>query len=395
MQLSRRLASLPPYLFVEINRKIGEKRARGEEVISFAIGDPDLPTPGFIIDSLCEAARDPVNHRYPETAGLKELRLAISKWYERRFGIQPDSESEVLPLIGSKEGIAHVSLCLIDSGDVALVPDPGYPVYSIGTELAGGSVYYMPLLEKNGFLPDLDEIDANTLKKARVLWLNYPNNPTGATARLDFFNRVADFARHNGLAVCHDNPYSEIYFGQTAPPSFLQAKGAMETGIEFHSLSKSFNMTGWRIGMAVGNSELIKSLSTIKSNLDSGIPQAIQKAAVTALESKPEVTSATVDIYRRRKDLIVEVLRDIGLEVKAPEASLYVWAPVPEDYTSIEFAESLLDQCGVAVTPGIGYGKTGEGFVRFSLTIPDASLVKGLSRLSAWKDLKKPFKSKK
>jgi len=394
MKFSKRLSSLPPYLFVEINRKIAQKRAAGEEVISFAIGDPDMPTPAHIIQSLQEAAGEPVNHRYPETAGLAELRSAVCAWYKKRFNVELDEESEVLPLIGSKEGIGHVAFCLIDPGDIALVPDPAYPVYAIGTTLAGGEPYYMPLKEENAFLPDFDRIPADTRAKARVLWLNYPNNPTGAVAGLDFFDRAVDFAKRNDLVICHDNPYSEIHFENRPPVSFLQASGAKETGIEFHSLSKSYNMTGWRIGMAVGNCEIIKSLTTLKSNLDSGIPQAIQRAAVTALASPPEVVGRFNEIYRKRRDLICEVLEDIGLEVKPPAAGLYIWAKVPQGYSSAEFATSLLDQCGVVVTPGTGYGQAGEGFVRFSLTVHDAVLIKGLSRLGNWKDSKNPFKAK-
>jgi len=394
MKFSKRLSSLPPYLFVEINRKIAQKRAAGEEVISFAIGDPDMPTPSHIIQSLQEAAAEPANHRYPETAGLDELRSAISAWYLKRFNVELDGENEVLPLIGSKEGIGHIAFCLIDPGDVALVPDPAYPVYAIGTTLAGGEPYYMPLKEETAFLPDFDRIPAEVIKRARVLWLNYPNNPTGAVAGLDFFERAVDFARRNDLVICHDNPYSEIHFEGKPPASFLQAEGARETGIEFHSLSKSYNMTGWRIGMAVGNREIIKSLTTLKSNLDSGIPQAIQRAAITALESPPEVIGRFTDIYRKRRDLICEVLEDIGLEVKPPAAGLYIWAKVPQGYCSAEFATSLLDQCGVVVTPGTGYGQSGEGFVRFSLTVHDAILIKGLSRLGNWKDNKNPFKAK-
>ncbi len=395
MRLSERLSKLPPYLFVEINRKINEKKARGEEVISFAIGDPDMPTPEHIIDSLCQASQIPANHRYPETSGLPELRQAVCEWYDRRFSVALDKDREVVPLIGSKEGIGHIAFCLIDTDDIGLVPDPGYPVYAIGTMLAGGSVYSMPLKEENGFLPDFDAIPDNVLSKSRVLWLNYPNNPTGATAGLDFFQRAVRFAKAHDIVICHDNPYSEIFFDGDPPVSLLQAEGAKEVGVEFHSLSKSYNMTGWRIGMAVGNEKLIQALSTLKSNLDSGIPQAIQQSAITALNSDPEVISKFNQIYRKRRDLIIEVLSDIGLEVTVPKASLYIWAKVPKDYTSIEFTASLLDQCGVAVTPGIGYGQYGEGYVRFSLTIHDASLIKGLSKLSMWKDNKNPFKSKR
>ena len=388
MRMSKRMESLPPYLFVEINRKIAEKRARGEEVFSFAIGDPDMPTPDNVIERLCQAAREPENHRYPETAGLPELRQAIADWYRRRFSVSLDAETEVLPLIGSKEGIAHIALCFIDTGDVALVPDPGYPVYALGTILAGGKPHYLPLLRKNKFLPDLDAIPEEVLKKAKLLWLNYPNNPTGAVASPDFFRRVVQFARQHQLAVCHDGPYSEVSYDEYQPTSFMQDDGAREVGVEFNSLSKSYNMTGWRIGMAVGNAETIDALKRVKSNLDSGIPQAIQYAAIEALTGPQDIIKEHNAVYQRRRDLIVDLLGDIGLETKLPKAGLYIWAKVPDGYTSLEFANDLLDKVGVAVTPGMGYGSSGEGYVRLSLTVPDALLVKALSRLAGWQDSK-------
>ena len=395
MRMSKRIDNLSPYLFVEITKKIAEKRAKGEEVISFAIGNPDMPTPTHIINRLCQAAQDPANHRYPETAGLAELRQAIAAWYKRRFGISLDADREVLPLIGSKEGIAHIALCFIDPGDIALVPDPAYPVYKVGTILAGGKPYCMPLTEENDFLPDLDAIPKNTAKKAKLLWLNYPNNPTGAVADLDFFNKAIQFAHQHDLAVCHDGPYSEVAFDGYKPVSFLEADGAREVGVEFHSLSKSYNMTGWRIGMVVGNAKMIDALRRVKSNLDSGIPQAIQYAAIEALSGPQDCIEKHNTIYQRRRDLIIDILSDIGLSAKPPKASLYIWAKVPKGYTSLEFADDLLDKVGVAVTPGIGYGNHGEGYVRLSLTIPDAGLVKGLSRLAGWRDSKNKFKAKK
>ncbi len=395
MRISKRMENLQPYLFVEINKKIAEKRARGEEVVSFAVGDPDMPTPEHIINRLCQAAQDPANHRYPETAGLPELRQAIADWYKKRFEVSLDADREVLPLIGSKEGIAHIAFCFIDSGDVALVPDPAYPVYSISTMLAGGQAYDMLLNSKNKFLPDLDAIPEEIAKKAKLIWLNYPNNPTGAIADLDFFNRAVQFARQHGLAVCHDGPYSEVSFDGYQPVSFMQADGAKEVGVEFHSLSKTYNMTGWRIGMVVGNAEMVDALRRLKTNLDSGIPQAIQCAAIEALSGPQDCIAEHNTIYQRRRDLIIDILSDIGLEAKTPKASLYIWAKIPKDYTSLEFANDLLDQVGVVVTPGIGYGKNGEGYVRLSLTIPDAALVKGLSRLAGWHDSKHRFKAKR
>jgi LL-diaminopimelate aminotransferase len=388
MKMSQRMEKLSPYLFVEIARKIAQKKAKGEEVISFAIGDPDMPTPPHIIDRLCQAAQEPANHHYPETAGLPQLRQAMADWYQRRFDVTLDADSEVLPLIGSKEGIGHIALCFIDPGDIALVPDPAYPVYSVSTMLAGGSVHFMPLTENNSFLPDLDAIPAKIAKKAKLLWLNYPNNPTGAVADLDFFNRAISFARKHNLAVCHDGPYSEIAFDGYQPVSLMQADGAREIGVEFHSLSKSYNMTGWRIGMAVGNAEMIDALKRVKSNLDSGIPQAIQYAAIAALSGPQDSIQKQNAIYQRRRDLIVDLLNDIGLKAVPPKASLYIWARVPEGYTSVDFTSDLLDKVGVAVTPGTGYGPSGEGYVRLSLTIPDAMLVKGLSRLAGWQSSK-------
>ena len=384
MRLSKRIEGLPPYFFREIARKIAEKRARGEEVISFAIGDPDSPTPTHIINSLCQAAQDPANHRYPESDGLPELRRAIAGWYEKRFGVSLDADKEVLPLIGAKEGVVHAALCFIDPGDIALVPDPGYPPYAMGTILADGKPYYMPLTGENDFLPDLETIPSDVIKQAKLLWINYPNSPTGAVAELDFFNRVVKFARQYDLAVCHDGPYTEIAFDGYQPASFIQAEGARETGIEFHSLSKSYNMTGWRIGMAVGNAEMIDALKKVKSNIDSGIPQAIQYAAIEALTGPQDSVREQSLRYQRRRDLVVDMLNDIGLETRRPKAGLYVWAKVPGSYTSLEFANNLLEQVGVVVTPGIGYGQNGEGYVRLSLTISDANLVKGLSRLAGW-----------
>ncbi|MFC1989063.1 LL-diaminopimelate aminotransferase [Chloroflexota bacterium] len=394
MRTARRIANLPPYLFVEITKKIAEKKAKGEDVISFAIGDPDIPTPPHIIEKLCQAAQDPVNHRYPESDSLPELRQAIAGWYEKRFGVILDADTEVLPLIGAKEGIAHIAFCFIDPGDTALVPDPGYPVYSIGTMLAGGRPYYLPLSEKNNFYPDFNSVPEYILKRTKLLWINYPNNPTAAVADLDFFNRTVEFARRHELVVCHDGPYTEVAFDDYQPVSFLQADGAKEVGVEFHSLSKSYNMTGWRIGMVVGNAAVVGSLKTLKSNLDSGIPQAIQYAAIEALSGPQDCIQEHNAIYQKRRDLVVETLNKIGLKASLPKASLYIWAKIPEGYTSADFTTDLLEQVGVVVTPGSGYGRSGEGYVRLSLTINDAGLVKGLSRLAGWRDSKNKFKAK-
>ncbi len=394
MKIARRIEKLPPYLFVEISKKIAEKKAKGEDVVTFGIGDPDIPTPPHIIERLCREAHDPVNHRYPESDGLPELRRAVAEWYQKRFNVSLDPDKEVLPLIGAKEGIAHIALCFIDPGDTALVPDPAYPVYAIGTMLAGGRTYYLPLLEKNGFFPDFNSVPGYILKKTKLLWINYPNNPTGAVADLGFFQRVVEFARHNDLMVCHDGPYTEVAFDGYQPPSFMQADGAKEVGVEFHSLSKSYNMTGWRIGMLVGNAAMVDALKTVKSNIDSGIPQAIQYDAIEALRGPQDCIQEHNAIYQRRRDLVVEMLNNLGLEAKPPRAGLYIWVKIPQGYNSAEFATDLLEQVGVVVTPGTGYGRNGEGYVRLSLTIPDASLVKGLSRLAGWRDIKNRFRPK-
>jgi len=389
MRFAKRVEKLPPYLFVEISKKIAAKKAKGEEVISFGIGDPDIPTPDQIVEELCLSAHKPVNHRYPESEGLPEFRKAVAKWYDERFGVKLDFEKEVVSLIGAKEGIGHVALCLIDPGDVALVPDPGYPVYSIGTMLCGGESYYLPLKEENGFLPDLDSIPEDILKRAKVLWLNYPNNPTGAIADLAFFNKAVALAKKWDFAICHDAPYTEVAFDGYKPVSFLQAEGAMDVGIEFHSMSKSYNMTGWRIGMAVGNAKLINSLRTIKSNLDSGVPQAIQEMAIKAMETGQATIDSNNKIIQGRRDKVVKTLNSLGIKTNNPKASLYVWAKCPDGYTSAEFAEDLLTQVNVVVTPGNGYGPSGEGYVRLSMTITEENLEKGLAKLSAWKNNKK------
>ena len=384
MKLAKRLNRLPPYLFVEINQQIAELRAEGVDIISFAIGDPDLPTPSHIIEYMCQAAHDPTNHHYPETTGLPELRQAIAEWYGRRFGVTLDPDKEVLPLIGSKEGIGHMALCFIEPGDLALVPDPGYPPFSMGTILAGGEPYFMPLKEENDFLPDFKAIPAKVANKAKLMWLNYPNNPTGAIADLDFFERAVHFAQQHDLAICHDAPYTEVAFDGYKPLSFMQTAGAKKIGVEFHSLSKTYHMTGWRIGMVVGNAGMVEALFQVKSNLDSGIPQAIQYAAINALRGSQEHITEHNTIFQRRRDKLIEVLDEIGLKARMPKATFYIWANVPQGYTSMEFTKKLLDEAGIAVTPGSGYGKLGEGYIRLSLTISDDRLEQGIVRLSSW-----------
>ena len=385
MKFARRIEQLPPYLFVEISRKIAQKRAEGIDVVTFAIGDPDIPTPSHILDRLQEASQDPPNHRYPESEGLPELRRAVAQWYEERFGVTLDPDKEILPLIGAKEGIGHAALCFIDPGDVALVPDPGYPVYSVGTMFAGGECHWMPLVEENQWLPDLKAIPSEVADKAKAMWLNYPNNPTGAIAGEDFFEEVVDFAKRHDVPVLHDAPYTEVAYDDYRPMSFLQAPGAKDVGIEFHSLSKSYNMTGWRIGMAVGNAEMINALMRVKSNLDSGIPQAIQHAAIEALQGPQDCIQEHNRIYQRRRDKVVATLRQIGLEVSVPRASLYVWAQLPPGWKSGAFSALLIEEKAIVVTPGAGYGRYGEGYIRLSLTIADEQMEKGLERLRSWR----------
>ena len=384
MKFASRIEKVPPYLFVGISRKIAEKRAQGIDVISFGIGDPDIPTPENVVEKLRETALDSPNHRYPETDGLPEFRQAVADWYQRRFGISVHPDKETLPLIGAKEGIGHAALCFIEPGDIALVPDPGYPVYSVGTWFAGGECHWMPLLEENGWMPDLDAIPDDVADKATVMWLNYPNNPTGAIADADYFAKIVEFAKAHDIAVMHDASYSEVAFDGYRPISFLETPGAIDVGVEFHSLSKSYNMTGWRLGMAVGNEDIISALMVIKSNLDSGVPNAIQYMGMEAMELSQNAIDERNAIYEHRRDRVVQTLRDIGLDAIPPKASLYVWTRIPEGFTSAEFTALLLDEADIVVTPGNGYGEYGEGYIRLSLTINDEDMEKGLARLSEW-----------
>ncbi|MSQ42102.1 MAG: aminotransferase class I/II-fold pyridoxal phosphate-dependent enzyme [Dehalococcoidia bacterium] len=385
MRLARRVEQLPPYLFAGISRLIAQQRSRGVDVISFGIGDPDLPTPRHIIESLQRAAELPANHRYPESDGLPALRQAIARWYGRRHGVALDPDAEVVPLIGSKEGIAHLPLCLIDPGDVALITDPGYPVYEIGTMFAGGETVHVPLREEDGWLPRLDEIPADAARRARVLWLNYPNNPTGAVADRAFFERAVRWAREHDVLIAHDLAYADVTYDGYVAPSLLEVDGARDVAIEFNSLSKSFNMTGWRVGMAVGNRTVIDALARVKSNLDSGIPQAIQQMAITALDGPLDELKRHNEVYAARRDRAVVVLRQLGLRVEPPRASLYVWARLPAgERSSADYAQRLIEATGVVVTPGRSYGEAGEGYIRLSLTIADARLDEGLRRLAAF-----------
>ncbi|OYT54880.1 MAG: LL-diaminopimelate aminotransferase [Candidatus Altiarchaeales archaeon ex4484_2] len=383
MEYADRINRIPPYLFAEIDREIEKKRGMGMDIINLSVGDPDLPTPGNIIEALNKAARNPENHRYPSYKGTVEFREAVAGWYNKRFNVSLNPENEVITLIGSKEGIAHTPLAFLNRDDVALVPDPSYPVYRISTLLADGKPVLMPLLEENGFIPNLDDIDAETRRKAKLMFLNYPNAPTAATADREFFREVVDFASDSDVIVCHDNPYSEMTFDSYKAMSFLEVKGARDVGIEFNSLSKTFNMTGWRIGMAVGNSEVIAGLGKVKENVDSGAFQAVQAAGVEALKGPMDSVEKNNKIIEERRDYMVESLNNGGWGIKKPSATFYLWFSIPEGYdSSIEFCAHLLNKTGVVLTPGVGFGKQGEGYVRCALTQPIDRLKEAVDRIN-------------
>ena len=384
MKFSERLGKLSPYPFVEISRIIAEKRAAGADVVTFGIGDPDIPTPQPIINRLLQASEVPANHRYPETDGLPECRRAMAQWYETRFGVKLDSDKEVLPLIGAKEGIGHAAFCFLDPGELALIPDPAYPVYGVGTMFAGAESYTMPLHHHNGWLPDLEAIPSDVADRAKAMWLNYPNNPTSAVASDEDLASAVAYCRDHDIALLHDAAYSEVGYDGYQAASMMQIDGGKDAGLEFHSLSKTYNMTGWRIGMAVGNSDMIRALFQIKANLDSGIPQAVQEMAMEALTGPQDCVAENVAIYKRRRDRVIQALTSMGLEVDVPQASLYIWAPVPEGYQSAEFAARLLEETDIVVTPGSSYGRYGEGYIRLSLTTPDEQVEKGCQRLENW-----------
>jgi LL-diaminopimelate aminotransferase len=376
-----RLGKIPPYLFAEIDRKVQEKKKAGVDVISLGIGDPDLPTPKRIVNVLQEAAADPANHRYPSYFGLAELREAIAGWYSERSGVSLDPSTEILPTLGSKDGIAHVPLALVDPGDVVLAPDPGYTVYSTGALMAGAEPYIMPLTAANHWLPDLDAIPDDIADRARLMWLNYPNNPTAAVADREFLERSVAFCKRHDIVLCHDAPYSEIAFGGYRPLTLFEIPGAKDVGLEFHSLSKTFNMTGWRIGWVCGRADLIGLIGQLKTNIDSGIFQAVQWAAIEALNGGEQETRAANDVYARRHKLVADTLNELGWKIKPPRATFYVWAPVPNGYDSIGFASHVLDEVGVNITPGVGFGAHGEGYFRLSVTAPDARLEEAMTRM--------------
>ena len=381
IQKARRIKELPPYLFAEIDRRKRQALARGADLIDLGVGDPDIPTPARIVEKLVEASTKPANHRYPNSAGLLEFRRAVADWYQRRFGVELDPEKEVVSLIGSKEGIANMAVAFVDPGDLVLVASPCYPVYHIGTSFNGGSNYFLPLTKENHFLPDLDAIPAKVARKAKMLWINYPNNPTAAVAGKDFFLRVVEFARRYNIVVCHDAAYTEMGFDGYRPMSFLEVEGAKEVGIEFHSLSKTFNMTGWRIGMAVGNKDLVGGLAQVKSNVDSGIFQAIQEAAIEALRLGDEIVESSRKLYQERRDLLVSGLWRAGFECEKPRATFYVWVCVPRGLSSAELTTKLLDEAGVVTTPGNGFGEAGEGYVRFTLCVDKERLTEVTERI--------------
>jgi LL-diaminopimelate aminotransferase len=378
---AQRINQLPPYLFAEIDRSKRAALARGVDLIDLGIGDPDIPTPSVVVEKLMEGASKPVNHRYPNSSGMAEFRQAVAAWYQSRFNVKLDAANEVVSLIGSKEGIGNMAVAFVDPGDVVLVASPCYPVYHIGTAFNGGKNYFLPLKKENHFLPDLDSIPAEVAKQAKLLWINYPNNPTAAVADRDFYLRVIDFANKHNVIVCHDAAYTEMGYDDYRPMSFLEVDGAREVGIEFHSLSKTFNMTGWRIGMAVGNADLVSGLAQAKSNLDSGIFQAVQEAGIEALKLGETIVAPSRKIYQERRDILVDGLRAVGLECEKPKATFYVWVTCPKGHSSAEFTAKLLDEAGVVTTPGNGFGDAGEGYVRFTVCVDKERLREVAERI--------------
>jgi LL-diaminopimelate aminotransferase len=384
MQFAERLDRIPPYLFAEINRKRQKLLAQGADLINLGVGDPDQATPQPILQTMHDAIDEPSNHNYPPYQGTLEFRQAVAAFMARRYGVTDlDPETEVLSSIGSKEAIHNTFLAFVNPGDYTLIPDPGYPVYNTATLFADGQPYPMPLKPENDFLPDLNAIPAEIAQQAKLLWINYPNNPTGALASFDFFREVVAFCRRHDILLCHDHAYAEMAYDGYQPPSVLQVPEAKNCAIEFHSASKSYNMTGWRVGFVVGNSLGIQGLARVKSNVDSGVFQAIQQAVITALETPRQEINKVMEIYQRRRDIVVEGLRSLGWKIAPPKATLYVWVPVPEGYTSQEFTNLLLEECGIIVPPGNGYGAYGEGFFRIALTIPEAQIKDAIARMKA------------
>ena len=368
MKYADRIETLPPYLFAAIDESKQALIKKGIDVIDLGVGDPDRPTPPHIVEAMVNAVKDPKNHQYPSYTGLMTFREAAAEWCQKTKNISVDPKTQVLSLIGSKEGVAHVPLAFVNPGDVVLCPNPGYPVYSTGTKFAGGVAYDMPLLSQNGFLPDYEAIPKDILQKAKMMFINYPNNPTGAVADKKFFEETVEFAKEHNIIVVHDNAYCEMVYDGYKSPSFLEVDGAMDIGIELYSMSKTYNMTGWRLGFAVGSKELIAGFGKAKSNIDSGVFDAVQKAGITALTSSQKCVSDMNQVYKERRDALVQGLVSVGLDVSLPKATFYVWASVPKGYTSVQFAQLLLEQAGIVATPGVGFGSSGEGYIRFALT---------------------------
>jgi LL-diaminopimelate aminotransferase len=382
VQPADRLKKLPPYLFAEIDRQKKEARARGADLVDLGIGDPDLPTPAHVIEALARAAREPRNHRYPDYEGLLAFREAVAAWYHQHFGVTLEPATEALALIGSKEGTAHMPFAFVNPGDVVLVPDPGYPVYAAGTWFAGGEPYFLPLRAERGFLPDLEAVPPDVRRRARMLFLNYPNNPTAGVATPAFFREVVDFAQRHDIIVCHDAMYSELRFDGYEAPSFLQTPGARDVGVEFHSCSKTYSMTGWRIGFVVGNRDVLAGLGRVKTNVDSGVFQAVQEAGIAALTGPQDYVAKVRAIYQERRDVVVDGLRKLGFPVTPPRATFFVWAPVPDGSDSRKWAGRLLQEASVVVTPGVGFGPSGEGYYRIALTVDKARIAEAMGRLA-------------
>jgi len=381
IELAERVKNLPPYLFAAIDRMKQEAISKGVDLIDLSIGDPDIATPRHIVEKMKVAVENPRNHRYPSYAGMPSFREAVRDWYKMRFGVSLNADSEVISLIGSKEGIGHIPLAFINTGDVALIPSPGYPVYSVATIFAGGESYTMPLLKENHFIPALKAIPPDILKRARLMFINYPNNPTSAIVQKGFFEEVVEFAFKHNIIVCHDAAYSEIYYDDYKPLSFLQIPGAIDVGMEFHSLSKTYNMTGWRIGFAAGNSKVLAGLGKIKTNLDSGVFQAIQEAAIEAFKTDDTILKRIRDTYRKRRDVLFDGLLSLGLELEKPKATFYMWGNVPNGFNSTSFVAHMLDKAGILATPGNGFGTPGEGYVRFAITAPLERIKEAVERL--------------
>jgi LL-diaminopimelate aminotransferase len=381
VQLSRLIQDLPPYHFADAKKRIAERRAAGVDVISLSMGDPDLPAPQAVIDRLCSALQNPENTRYPEYAGMRALHEAIAAWFERRFAVRLTPEHDILPLLGSKEGLVYSAAAVLNAGDISLIPDPYYPVYITASTSVGAKPYMLPLVEEHGYLPQLDDIPQDVLAKARLLWLNYPNNPTAASADRRFFEEVVAFARRHNLAIIHDMAYAEVYFNDFRPMSILQIPGASEVAVELHSLSKTYNMAGFRVGMVVGNAELVEAVGRLKSNIDSGMFRPVQYAAIEALQLPESWIEQRNALYRRRRDVLVAGCNAIGMRTQTPGAGLYIWAAVPSGFTSRDFANWLFDKTGVFVTPGTNFGDAGEGYVRISLTVPEERIEAALQRM--------------